>query len=158
MEINIDYKKMSYISQLYEIFKFIDDIDENKLNVYLDFDNIAKLIKIAPILYKNVPSFRTQMITNSKSYSFKNDINDLFEFIINKSTNPKIANLFIICNKYTYDYPKNNKVTVINHDKFYSTINTNKQFSLIIDINNKKINNISDKENIHVLEIGRAHV
>jgi len=152
MEININYKKMSYISQLSDAFKFIDGIHENNVNVYLDFDNISKLINIAHILYKNVPSYRTQMISNNKSYHFKNDISDLLNIIINGTVSAKIRNIFIITNnKDMYDQSKNNKAIMINHDEFNSIISVDKHFSLIIDVNNKKINNISNKENIYML-------
>ena len=146
------YNKMSYVSQLLDIFKFIENIQENNINVYLDFDNIMKLHKIAPLLYKNVPSFRTKMISNSKSYEFKNSFEEMFDLLNDKLDYTKISNIFIITNNKTInDSAKNKKLKIINYEAFYSLINSDKKISLIVDINDKKINNILHKENIYGL-------
>jgi hypothetical protein len=141
---------MSYVSQLVDIFTFIDNIQENNINVYLDFDNIMKLHKIAPLLYKNVPSFRTKMISNSKSYEFKDNFEEMLDFLNGRLDGTKISNIFIITNnKNINDGTKNKKLKIINNEMFYSTINSDKKISLIVDINDKKINNMLYRENIY---------
>lgn len=146
----MSYNKMSYVSQLVDIFTFIDNIQENNINVYLDFDNIMKLHKIAPLLYKNVPSFRTKMISNSKSYEFKDNFEEMLDFLNGRLDGTKISNIFIITNnKNINDGTKNKKLKIINNEMFYSTINSDKKISLIVDINDKKINNMLCRENIY---------
>ncbi len=146
----MSHNKMSHVTQLADVFKFIDNIKESNINVYLDFDNIMKLHKIAPLLYKNVPSFRTKMISNIKSYEFKNNVDEMLEFLNGRLDGTKISNIFIITNnKSINDGTKNKKLKIINSEMFYSMLNSDKKTSLIVDINDKKINNILYRENVY---------
>ena len=148
----MSYKKMIHVTHFVDIFTIIDSVRDDKIDIYIDADNIRKLIKIAPLLYDNVPALRTKIITNNKSYDFKTEIDIILGPMNDRLayTDRKIKAYVVTNNMHAYKQ-KYDKLHFLNYDEFYFTINNSKNSSILIDINDKKTNQILNNKDLSVL-------
>lgn len=151
---NIPYK-MTHILNVDDVFTYTENSNE-QCCVYFDLDSASKLLNVAPLLYKNVPSLRPKIIQASKSYKLTKSVYDLLDSVNNGYRNSKnIEKIYVISeDTNVVDYIKANdmNIAVVNSDQFYKTCcEENNKPILFVDVNENKIKKINSKKNMHVM-------
>jgi hypothetical protein len=151
---NIHYK-MTHILNVNDVFTFTNNNTET-YNVYIDIDSTSKLLNIAPLLYKNVPSLRPKIIQASKSYTLNKTIYDLLDSVNSGyNTSRNIDKIYIVSDdESTSNYIKEKQmnVVVISNDQFNKIVhNDNDRPTLFVDVNELNAKKIKHKKNMHIM-------
>ena len=145
--------RMTHVSDIVDIFNYFPN-DKSCSSIYINIENIIKLIELTPVLYNNIPLLRTHMISKTKTYDSNSLKFVLLDKILEKNSTLQNNNLFLITdNDETIKYINNNttsKLTILNQCETKNMINSDENDILIVDTNNNMLND-KINNNVHFL-------
>lgn len=123
MDYNSKRHIVTNIVQMDNIFKHSNLFSFINFIIYIDFDNVIRKLKSTYEMYKNIPSLRTKLVINQKSYrTIKTSIEILDE--INEQLlkfNHKVKEFYVITNdKDIVEHIKRKNLNIKNmsHEQF----------------------------------------
>lgn len=147
--------QMKYAANVTNILDWIENTSDHD-TVFINLDNIAKLIKIIPVVYKNNPHMRTNMISKTKSYEFtnfkyKDELKKIIESLCQLSTK-KIYLIVSDADEYLNIDMKGENITIINKN-MYANVLSQYKTGLVIDTNEIANDVANKKKDILILKI-----
>jgi hypothetical protein len=143
-----NYYKMSYVSNLSDVFKQIRT-SPHHCNIYINLDNTMELLNLTQTVYKNNPSLRTKLISRTKSYDFTKNGGEYFIGKIFEEFKNDSKKIYVITN-FNSDL-KNDNIKLIHSSEFENIVNKDQEYVLIVDTNENKAKALKNKKNVHVM-------